>query len=149
MDALMIYMDDYLEISRTTFPRLYGVADAELLQLLAMAGHDLKGAVQLCVSKVFHGICKLEYGEGDQAEEIVAILSAQDEKVLLSKHVKVAHLPTPRSSMRCAADCNASNAAGTVSQGLCAGGKRQSVKSSLARCRASCRIHSCACSTPG
>uniref|UniRef100_A0A1B6CU24 AAA+ ATPase domain-containing protein n=1 Tax=Clastoptera arizonana TaxID=38151 RepID=A0A1B6CU24_9HEMI len=101
LDQILKCLEAYLESKRVVFPRFYFLSNEELIEILAQTRNP--HAVQPHLRKCFDAISKLEFGtklvapeEGDEEGEmqevlttdIVAMISPENEKVLLRKGLK-------------------------------------------------------------
>jgi len=86
LDAVHKGLEAYLETKRVAFPRFYFISDDELLDILSRSRDPL--AVQPHLSKCFDGLRLLEFeGEG-RTPDVVAMISAEGERVPLTKSLK-------------------------------------------------------------
>lgn len=72
-------LTDYLEVKRTAFPRFYFLSDDELLEILSQSKNPR--AVQPHLQKCFDGIASLEFGEGLQAVDVIAMISGETQEI--------------------------------------------------------------------
>eukprot|EP00198_Chlamydomonas_reinhardtii_P006936 XP_001696272.1 dynein heavy chain 3 [Chlamydomonas reinhardtii] len=79
-------LEAYLEAKRTSFPRFYFLSNDELLQILSQARNPQ--AVQPHLQKCFDGIRSLDFGEEGRTNDILAMVSAEGERIGLSKNLK-------------------------------------------------------------
>ncbi|KAL3154308.1 hypothetical protein ABBQ32_013793 [Trebouxia sp. C0010 RCD-2024] len=79
LETISKSLEDYLETKRMAFPRFYFLSNDELLEILA----------QPHLGKCFDGIRRLEFGGDDpKSPDILAMVSAEGEKVPLGKSLK-------------------------------------------------------------
>ena len=83
LDEIQKQLEKYLETKRQAFPRFYFLSNDELLEILAKS-NDME-VIQQNLRTCFDNIMRLELKEGI---DIVAIISAEGEKVPLAKGVK-------------------------------------------------------------
>ncbi|OQR82552.1 dynein heavy chain [Achlya hypogyna] len=84
LDRIQKSLEDYLETKRMAFPRFYFLSNDELLEILAQSKNP--HAVQPHLRKCFENLVKLEFGDG--SVDMVAMLSAENERVPLGKNLK-------------------------------------------------------------
>ncbi|KAK9815239.1 hypothetical protein WJX72_000483 [[Myrmecia] bisecta] len=86
LETVQKSLADYLEVKCTAFPRFYFLSADELLEILSQTRNVR--AVQPHLQKCFDGIRLLEFGEGAQSPDILAMLSGEGERVALGKNLK-------------------------------------------------------------
>ncbi|KDO23904.1 hypothetical protein SPRG_20887 [Saprolegnia parasitica CBS 223.65] len=86
LEKLRKSLEDYLETKRMAFPRFYFLANDELLEILAHTKEPL--AVQPHLCKLFDGIVRLEFGEAHGSIDILAMHSAEGERVPFGRNLK-------------------------------------------------------------
>ncbi|KAL0028415.1 hypothetical protein WJX77_005025 [Trebouxia sp. C0004] len=87
LETISKSLEDYLETKRMAFPRFYFLSNDELLDILAQSKSPQ--AVQPHLGKCFDGIRRLEFGGDDpKSPDILAMVSAEGEKVPLGKNLK-------------------------------------------------------------
>jgi dynein heavy chain, axonemal len=86
LEQIQKELEDYLSMKRMAFPRFYFLSNDELLEILAQSKNV--HAVQPHMSKCFDGIKALEFGEAQNANSILAMLSAEGERVALGSNLK-------------------------------------------------------------
>ncbi|EQC31947.1 hypothetical protein SDRG_10462 [Saprolegnia diclina VS20] len=86
LEKLRKSLEDYLETKRMAFPRFYFLANDELLEILAHTKEPL--AVQPHLCKFFDGIVRLEFGEAHGSIDILAMHSAEGERVPFGRNLK-------------------------------------------------------------
>jgi len=79
LDEIQKSLEDYLETKRTAFPRFYFLSNDELLEILSQTRDP--HAVQPHLIKCFDAVKKLTFGEGDASKQMLALNSAEGEKV--------------------------------------------------------------------
>jgi dynein heavy chain len=79
-------LEDYLDKKRKMFPRFFFLSNDELLEILARTRNPQ--AVQPHLRKCFENIYQLDFGTESRGEDIYAMISAEGEKVPLSKNLK-------------------------------------------------------------
>ncbi|CAD8115295.1 unnamed protein product [Paramecium sonneborni] len=84
LDQIQKSLSEYLETKRNSFPRFYFLSDEELLEILAQTKDP--ETVQKHINKCFEAINLLEFING---QEVVAMISAEKEKVQFSKGINV------------------------------------------------------------
>ena len=82
MDRCQRALNEYLEEKRSSFPRFYFIGDDDLLEILGQSAKPT--VIQSHVKKLFAGCNAVEFDA--EGKEIVAILSAEKERVAL-RHV--------------------------------------------------------------
>ena len=87
LDDIQKQLDKYLETKRQAFPRFYFLSNDELLEILAKS-NDLE-VIQQNLRTCFDNIMRLEIKEG---VDILAMISAEGEKIQLAKVVKARNL---------------------------------------------------------
>ncbi|KAF8058456.1 DNAH6 [Scenedesmus sp. PABB004] len=92
LEAVAKGLEDYLDSKRAAWPRFYFLSNQELLDILRQA--KAPAAVQPHLPKCFDGLARLELGDppgGAPAapHDVVAMLSAEGERVPFSRPVKV------------------------------------------------------------
>ena len=87
LDQIQKCLEDYLESKRMVFSRFFFLSNDELLEILAQTRNPQ--AVQPHMRKCFDAIQKLEFGaEGKTANDILAMISPEGERVSLGKGLK-------------------------------------------------------------
>ncbi|KAM3134228.1 hypothetical protein pb186bvf_013648 [Paramecium bursaria] len=84
LDQIQKSLSEYLETKRSFFPRFYFLSDEELLEILAQTKDP--ETVQKHINKCFEAIALLEFNPN---QEVVAMISAEKEKVNFSKSINV------------------------------------------------------------
>ena len=84
LDQIQKSLSEYLETKRRFFPRFYFLSDEELLEILAQTKDP--ETVQKHINKCFEAINALEFLNG---EEVVAMISAEKEKIKFNKGINV------------------------------------------------------------
>jgi len=79
LEEIQKSLDDYLETKRSAFPRFYFLSDEDLLAILSQTRDPQ--AVQPHLQGCFDAMKSLVFGEEDQAAEMFAMVSAEDERV--------------------------------------------------------------------
>lgn len=86
LEVIQKDLEDYLGMKRLYFPRFFFLSNDELLQILAQSKNI--HAVQPHISKCFDGIKTLEFGTEPGSLNIVALLSAEGERIALGSNLK-------------------------------------------------------------
>jgi dynein heavy chain len=87
LEEIQKSLEDYLETKRSGFPRFYFLSNDELLQILSQTRDPT--AVQPHLRKCFDSIARVDFA-ARESNEIVAMISAEGEKVKFSSPVKAA-----------------------------------------------------------
>ena len=85
LEQIQKALEDYLDRKRKQFPRFFFLSNEELLEILAQS--RVPAAVQPHLRKIFESIYQLEFSK-IRSEEILAMISAEGEKVSLSKNLR-------------------------------------------------------------
>lgn len=83
LDKIQKELEDYLETKRKAFPRFYFLSNDELLEILSQAKDPR--AVQPHLRKCFDNLVRLEFGPDEGSIDILAMLSAENERVALGR----------------------------------------------------------------
>lgn len=83
LDKIQKELEDYLETKRKAFPRFYFLSNDELLEILSQAKDPR--AVQPHLRKCFDNLVRLEFGPEEGSIDILAMLSAENERVPLGR----------------------------------------------------------------
>jgi dynein heavy chain len=86
LEKIQKSLQDYLETKRLAFPRFYFLSNDELLEILGQTKNP--HAVQVHLKKCFDNINKLEFTPEPRSIDIVAMISAEGERVELGKNLK-------------------------------------------------------------
>lgn len=86
LERIQKNLEEYLETKRMSFPRFYFLSNDELLEILAQTKNVQ--AVQPHMSKCFDGIRSLDFGSDPRSIDILAMCSAEGERVALPKNLK-------------------------------------------------------------
>lgn len=86
LERIQKNLEEYLETKRMSFPRFYFLSNDELLEILAQTKNVQ--AVQPHMSKCFDGIRSLDFGSDPRSIDILAMCSAEGERVPLPKNLK-------------------------------------------------------------
>uniref|UniRef100_A0A158PNV8 Cytoplasmic dynein 2 heavy chain 1 (inferred by orthology to a C. elegans protein) n=1 Tax=Anisakis simplex TaxID=6269 RepID=A0A158PNV8_ANISI len=78
-------LNQFLEEKRNAFPRFYFLGDDDLLEILGQSMNPV--IIQTHLKKLFQGINRVVFGEANST--LIAIVSAEGERVQLSKHVRI------------------------------------------------------------
>lgn len=87
LEQIQKELEDYLSMKRMAFPRFYFLSNDELLEILAQTKNVR--AVQPHLSKCFDGIKCLDFGSDPNSINILAMMSAEGERVPLGNNLKV------------------------------------------------------------
>ncbi|TMW63012.1 hypothetical protein Poli38472_005630 [Pythium oligandrum] len=86
LDRIQKNLEDYLETKRMAFPRFYFLSNDELLEILAQSKNPQ--AVQPHLRKCFENLVKLDFGDLPGSVDMLAMISAENERVPLGKNLK-------------------------------------------------------------
>ena len=86
LDQIQKDLEEYLETKRMAFPRFYFLSNDELLEILSQAKEPR--AVQPHLRKCFDNLIKLEFGSEEGSVDLLAMFSAENERVGLGKNLK-------------------------------------------------------------
>lgn len=86
LDKIQKSLEDYLETKRMTFPRFYFLSNDELLEILSQQNNPQ--AVQPHLRKCFENLILLDFGSAPGSVDMLAMLSAEKERVPLGKNLK-------------------------------------------------------------
>eukprot|EP00727_Mastigamoeba_balamuthi_P003136 m51a1_g1282 putative dynein heavy chain axonemal (4140) ;mRNA; f:131088-144324 len=81
-------LEEYLEQKRLLFPRFYFLSNSELLEILSQSRNV--NAVQQNIRKCFDNIFRLEFTPEAKSVDIVAMISAEGERVMLASPTSAA-----------------------------------------------------------
>lgn len=79
-------LEEYLNKKRKSFARFFFLSDDELLEILART--KVPQAVQPHLRKCFEAIYALDFGAENRGEDIFHMISAEGEKVPMTKNLK-------------------------------------------------------------
>jgi dynein heavy chain len=85
LDEIQKCLNDYLETKRSSFPRFYFLSNDELLQILSQTRNPQ--AVQPHLRKCFDNMSSIVFTEGKKSKSIIAMISADNERVEFSDTV--------------------------------------------------------------
>ena len=87
LEQIQKALEDYLDKKRKQFPRFFFLSNDELLEILAQS--KVPTAVQPHLRKIFENIYLLDFGtEQHRGDDIFAMISAEGERVQLSRNLK-------------------------------------------------------------
>lgn len=86
LEKIQKSLEEYLLTKRLAFPRFYFLSNDELLEILAQSKNPQ--AVQPHLKKCFDNITKLEFSSDPRSADVIAMISAEGERVELGKNLK-------------------------------------------------------------
>lgn len=86
LEQIQKALEDYLDKKRKQFPRFFFLSNDELLEILAQA--KVPSAVQPHLRKIFESVYQLDFGSESRGEDIYAMISAEGERIPLSRNLK-------------------------------------------------------------